>query len=344
MIAATTWLGIELLRPGDVLWGVLAALALAVLGVLGLALRRSGLARLVDPRQFARFVPGFDPGRARWRVVCAVAAALALGLALTGPVRGYTLRDVERRGLDLVVAIDTSRSMLVQDLSPSRLERAKREVKGLLDRLSGDRVALLAFAGDVRDVAPLTHDRRTLAAFVEGLDTNENLVGGTDVGAAIDRALALFDGATGAHEAIVLLTDGEDLAGGATQAAERAKERGIRLYIVGMGSSEGGKIPDGQGGFVRDEEGKEVVSALEADSLERLSKITGGDFLTTARAALPLEELWEKRLTKMETRELWAGKERIPHDRYQWLVAVAALFMGVETAVGDRRRRSGGTF
>ncbi|MEM7516745.1 MAG: VWA domain-containing protein, partial [Planctomycetota bacterium] len=244
-----------------------------------------------------------------------------------------------QRGLDIVLAIDTSRSMLVQDLAPSRLARARREVSGLLANLSGDRAALLAFAGDVREVAPLTHDRKTLSAFVNDLNTEENLQGGTNLGAAIDRALELFDGRTGAHEAILLLTDGEDLQGEGIAAAERAKEQGIKLFVVGMGSSQGGKIPNGRGGFVRDENGQEVISALDYDSLKELSRITGGTMLTTDQSPFPLQELYEKRLSKLDERDLVAGKERIPRDRYQEPLALAALLMMAEMGLRERRKR-----
>jgi Ca-activated chloride channel family protein len=315
-------LGFGWLRPEAATW-LLAAPALLVVGLWSLGARRRALLRLVEVRHAARFVPGHSRGRALARLVLAAGAALFLALALAGPVRGYSLREVERKGLDLVVCLDTSRSMLVEDLRPNRLERAKREVLGLLERLRGDRVALLAFAGDVRTVAPLTHDRTTLGAFLRTLSPDENLVGGTNLGAALQTALELFDGRTGASEAIVLLTDGEDLEGEGLAVAEEAAARGIRVYVVGMGTVEGGKIADGARGFVRDEAGEEVVSALDDRTLEAIAEATGGAYLAASRSALPLEELYEKRIGRLETRALWAGRERIPHDRYQWPLALA---------------------
>ena len=329
-------LGFEILRP----W--LAALALAgplvlAIGVLGLRARRRARRALVAERHERRFVPRFSENRARLRIVLAACAALFLALALIGPVRGYTLRDVQRKGIDLVFCVDTSRSMLTQDVKPDRLTRAKREVVGLLDKLRGDRAALIAFSGDAREVAPLTHDRLTLGLFVNTLSPDDNERGGTDIGAALERALALFDRRTGAHEAIVLLTDGEDLEGRGLEVAKKAKERGIKVYVVGMATAAGGKIPDGKGGFIRDENAKEVVSTLDAASLQSIAELTGGAYLSVEGSPIPLEELYTKRMTKLETRELFAGKERIPHDRYQWPLALAAACMLFEFALRERR-------
>ncbi|MCB9913692.1 MAG: VWA domain-containing protein [Planctomycetes bacterium] len=332
------FLEIGLLRPAE-LWWLLAAAALLGLGGWALRARSRDLDRWVARRHR----PGFARERSAWRgplrLVLAAAAFAFLALALSGPVRGYTLRDVQRRGLDLVVCLDTSRSMLVEDLRPNRLERAKREIVGLLQRLHGDRVAVLAFAGDVRTVAPLTHDRKTLASFLETLSPADNQLGGTDLGAALEQALLMFDGRNGNHEAIVLLTDGEDLGGEAQAAAEKAAERGIRVYVVGLGTPEGGKIPDGSRGFVKDESGVEVVSALDGTTLERIAEVSGGVYLAAATTPLPLEEMYDKRMTKLEARELFAGRERIPHDRYQWPLVIAFLCMLGETSLRERRGR-----
>lgn len=329
-------LGFDILRP----WLFALALsgpALLAIGVVGLAGRRRARRALVAVRHEPRFIPRFSENRARLRVVCAALAALFLALAAIGPVRGYTLRDVQRKGIDLVFCVDTSRSMLAQDVKPDRLTRARREVIGLLDKLRGDRAAVIAFSGDAREVAPLTHDRLTLGLFVNALSPDDNERGGTDIGGALDQALSLFDGRTGAHEAIVLITDGEDLEAHGLEVAKKAKERGIKVYVVGMGTAAGGKIPDGKGGFVRDETAKEVVSALDGTSLSAIADLTGGAYLSVENSPIPLEELYEKRMTKLETRELFAGKERIPHDRYQWPLVLAAACMLFEFALRERR-------
>lgn len=330
-------LGFDLLRPQTAIVLCIAPLVL-LQGWAALRARAKARRALVSERLEPRLLPRYSHTRAWARLVLGVLAVFFLGLALLGPVRGYTLRDVQRKGLDLVVCVDTSRSMLVQDVKPDRLTRAKREVVGLLDKLKGDRAALLAFSGDVRQVAPLTHDRATLGAFVNTLSPDDNRQGGTDLGAAIDEALTLFDGRTGAHEAIILITDGEDLQQKGLEAARRAKERNIRVYVVGMATAAGGKIPDPEGrGFVRDDTGKEVISTLGGESLQAIADQTGGAYLTAQSSPIPLEEIYEKRIATLEGRELVAGKERIPHDRYQWPLVIALACVLLEFGLRERR-------
>lgn len=337
----TDFLGFELLRPDMALLFLLAPVALG-LGLFALHLRARTRRRLVAPRHQPRFLAGFSINRARLRVACATAATFFMAFSLLGPVRGHSLREVVRHGLDLVVCIDTSRSMLVQDLKPDRLSRASREIAALLDNLQGDRVALVAFSGDVRDIAPLTRDRQTLRWFLEDLSPKDNITGGTDLGGALEHALELFDGRTGAHEAIVLLTDGEDLEGRGLEVAQAAAERGIRIYIVGMGTETGGKVPADGSGFVRDEMGEEVVSAMDDTTLRAIADATGGAYLSATDAALPLEEIYEKRISRLEGRDLIEGKERIPHDRYQWMLVLALGCMLAEIGLRERRPPANG--
>ena len=332
--------GLEILRPlaAPVL---LTVQIFAGVCVLGLLLRRQELSRFVFSAQLSRFLPAYSPVRAAVRAVLACAGFAFLALALLGPAFGFTEREVRLRGLDLVVCIDTSRSMLATDLRPDRLTRAKREVRGLLESLAGDRVALVAFSGDTRDVAPLTHDRFALEGLLQHVSPEDNRMGGTDLGAALEHALALFDGRTGAHEAVVLITDGEDLSGRGRKVAAEAEERGIRVYVVGIGTRAGSKIPIGaaEGGqaFLVGPGGEEVVTRLEDDTLRELARMTGGEYLSTEESSAPLEELYEKRIARIGARELEGGLERVPHDRYQWFLIAALAFMLGETALRERR-------
>ena len=335
------FLDFDWLRPE---WWPLALLVPALLALAGLAAatRARRRARLADAALLPLVAGEASHRRGGLRLtfeLCAVALAI---VALLGPVRGFTERPALRRGLDLAVCVDTSRSMLAQDLNPSRLDRARREVRGLLDQLAGDRVALLAFSGDAREVAPLTRDVRTLSALLDLFDPAENRVGGTDLGAALERALDLFDGRTGAHEAIVVLTDGEDLTGSGLAVARRAAEAGIKVFVVGIGTEGGGKIPvttaDGRTSFLRGPDGEEVVTRLDRASLAAIADATGGAFLTTSDSATPLEELYHKRIGRMDRRELEGGMERIPHDRYQWALVPAVVLWLLAGSLGERRR------
>ncbi|HED64269.1 MAG TPA: VWA domain-containing protein [Planctomycetes bacterium] len=332
-------MGFELLRPG---WLALLLLVPFVLAVGGLGLRRRwrDLARVVVPSRLHRFAPGFSRARARLRLVFAGATLLFLGLAASGPVRGFTMREVSTRSIDLVAAIDTSNSMLARDLRPSRLERAKREVRSLLDALHGDRVALIAFSGDARDVAPLTHDRATLEGLLDFVSPEDNRRGGTNLAAALEKGLALFDGRTGAHEAIVLLTDGEDLEGKGAEVAKEAAERGIRVFVVGIGTEAGGKIPirDARGAesFLKGPDGEDVVTKLDGRTLRELAEGTGGAYLSTENSPTPLVDLYRARISRLEGRDVEGGRRRVPHDRYQWPLVLAVICMGLEVGLRER--------
>lgn len=334
--------GLALLRGSW--WPLLLAAALVLfVGLRGWRLRRSEFGRLVHPRQSARFAAGLSPQRMLARPLLAACGLFFLGLSSLGPVRGWTQRDVVQRGVDLVFCIDTSRSMLAEDLRPNRLQRAIREVTGVLELLEGDRVALLAFSGSVREVAPLTHDRAVLRGLVSTVSVDDNRRGGTDLGAALEKALELFDGRTGANEAIVLLTDGEDLEGRAAELARSAAERGIRVYVVGVGTAAGGKIPvrlgDGSEGFVVNPDGEEVVTRLDGTSLETLAEITGGEYYSTEESPTPLEDLYRERITRLDERSIEGDKEWVPHDRYQWTLGLALLCMLVEFGLRERSAR-----
>ncbi|MBI1381906.1 MAG: VWA domain-containing protein [Planctomycetaceae bacterium] len=307
--------------------------------------RRRRLQALAPEPHFLRWVGPLGSGRAAL-AFSSLGLAFA-ALALVGPVLGHVERAVERRGVDLVVCLDASRSMLARDERPDRLSRAKREISGLLENLKGDRVALIAFSGEAQRIAPLTGDRLALEQLLGTVDPEDFQVGGTDLGRALSMALELFDGRTGAHEAVVLVTDGEDLEGDAAAVAEQAGEAGIRVYVVGVGTREGGKIPTvdarGRESFARDATGSEVVTRLEPETLERLAQASGGEFLSTESSPTPLEELYRRRIANMEGRGFEGGIERLPLDRYQWPLAAAVLLLGLSYLVGLRRgeRRRG---
>jgi Ca-activated chloride channel homolog len=332
--------GLELARP-------LALLALAVLPVLWWAARAVAswrartLAAFVHPARVQAFAGEHDRGQTRRRLWLAGLLVLGAGLALAGPLWGRYPRRVLARSIDLVVCLDTSRSMLARDQRPSRFERMQREVRGLLERLQGDRVALLAFAGDVREIAPLTRDRVVLGELLENLDMADNRLGGTDLGAALERALELFDGRSGAHEAVVLVTDGGDLSGRGMEVAAEAKRRGIRVYVVGIGTAQGGKIPlatESGERFLVGPDGAEVVTRLEEDGLQELARLAGGDYTSTERSPTPLEELYTQRLSQLDRRQVEGGIEEVPIDRSQWPLGLACLAGLWAFGISERRR------
>ncbi len=268
----------------------------------------------------------------------------ALGfLCWLDPRYGDETVAVERAGLDLLFCLDTSRSMLAQDLEPTRLDRALRDVRAVLPHLEGgDRVGLVVFAGAARLWIPLTHDLDSFRGLLDEVDTELVATGGTDLAAALRRCREFADRDQAATTAVLLLTDGEDLAGAGQQAARELRDDGIVVHAVGYGSSMGSKITVGKGGtqeFLRDKDGNEVVTRMDPESLRALASVTGGEFVRADAVALPLVELHQKRLVPMQKRSYEAGEETARKARYQWVLLPLLLLLLWEIANAGGRHR-----
>jgi Ca-activated chloride channel family protein len=258
-------------------------------------------------------------------------AGVLLCLTAMEPRHGKEQVKVERRGLDIIFCLDTSRSMLAQDMAPNRLARAKRDILSVLrDLAGGDRVGLVAFAGKAKVVVPLTHDMDSLRQLLDAVDTDTVPRGGTHIAAAVNSALDLISDDDYQTSVIIVLTDGEDHGGKAQQAARKCKDRDVILHAVGYGSTKGSKITlSGQGDeeFLKNNAGAEVVSALRSESLRQMSEVAGGEFLRADVTPLPLRELKTKRLDPLAKRSYEAGEETIYQSRFQWTLLPAILLL-----------------
>jgi Ca-activated chloride channel homolog len=321
----------------------------ALLLVVGLALfyvwarrqRARALAAFVAASLQPTVTPDVDPRRRTVRAGLLVAAAALIVLALAGPMWGFRWEQVRREGIDLVIALDTSRSMLATDVKPDRLARAKLAVRDLVDEARGDRLALVPFAGSAFLQCPLTLDT---GAFLQSLDAVEVGIiprGGTALGVAIDASLEAFEGREASHQAIVLITDGESHEGDLDAAVARAKERGVRIFTVGIGTTEGELIPGERGGFFKDRRGQVVKSRLDEATLERIAVDTGGVYLHAAGAGLGLPELYRDHIATLDKRELESTLERRFELRYQLPLALAFLLLLTEPLLGGRGGRRG---
>jgi len=282
-------------------------------------------------------VPDVDPRRRRLREALVVAAVGCLVLALAGPRWGFEWEEVRRQGIDLVIALDTSRSMLATDVKPDRLARAKLGVRDVVAEARGDRLALVAFAGTAFLQCPLTLDH---PAFVQTLDAVEvGLIprGGTNLHAAITTALDAFDGREGKHQALVLITDGEKTEGDVAAAIAAAKERGVKIFTVGIGTPDGELIPGEGGGFVKDRKGQVVKSRLDEKTLQEIAVETGGVYLRAEGPTLGLTDLYRDHLATLDTRALGSTLQRRFEHRFQWPLAVALVLLLVEPLIRERR-------
>jgi Ca-activated chloride channel family protein len=329
--------GFEVLRPRLALYASVAVFLVLAAGLVLRVSRRRDVLRMGERRHLSRLFPGRAPGRLDARVVLAVLATVLVVMALIGPVRGHSLVPLQRRGVDVVIAVDVSRSMLAEDNEPHRLGRARVEIEAFLKRLEGERVGLVAFAGEAWVEAPLTRDLETLRWYIERLSPDRARSGGTDLGAALKQAAERVGDDVEATRVIVLITDGEDHGGEGLAAAKEIAATGTTVHVLGMGTEGGAKIPDGRGRFVQDEEGRDVVSKLADATLRAIAEESGGMYLRAHGSVLPLERLYDLVISRTDGRDVIDGKERIPHDRYQWPLALAFLAMLVELALRERR-------
>ena len=266
----------------------LASLVLAsMLGALafGLALNRRARLAKVIPARFAALTPGVSVALPAIQSSLYLLALLCFGFALAQPQCGSHSELTKRRGIDVVVAIDASKSMLARDVQPSRLERAKLELTTLLDELKGDRVAVVAFAGDAFIQCPLTSDYAAAKMFLRAIDPEAMPQGGTNIGAALLLSRQLLDSADrGAKDkVVVLISDGEDLDGEIAEGVDALKEANVKVLAVGIGSETGEPIPilnkrNELVGYKKDENGSTVMTRLDRAGLERIAEATGGQF------------------------------------------------------------------
>ncbi len=282
-------------------------------------------------------------GRRAGRAALRLLALALLIVAAARPQWGASQVEVQRKGSDVVFVLDISRSMLAEDIQPSRLTRAKLELSDLLDRLAGDRVGLVFFAGAAFPQCPLTVDVSAARLFLSQADPSMIGSQGTDLQAALETALELFDTEEGAYRAILLVTDGEDFAGGLEEITRKLSRAGVVVFTVGMGSTEGAPIPliDERGqrqGFLRDEKNQVVMSRLNEEALVKLAQQTGGIYLRAGSGGLDLARVTAA-LSRVQSRRYEATRVTSYQERYAWPLAAALVILLLEPwLLADRRR------
>ena len=280
--------------------------------------------------------------RAAKSVLILVAVAF-LVLALARPQFGSRVEIVRSEGQDVMVALDVSRSMLAEDVVPNRLERARLEVMRILQRLDGDRIGLVAFAGNAFVQSPLTVDYGAAALFLNAMDTDLIPIQGTNLGEALSVALDAFEEGTRDHRVLIVVTDGEDHEGEIEEALERARDEGVQIHTVGIGSIEGVPIPEftasgERSGFIRDDDGAVVTTRLDESTLERVAEATGGRYFPALGPGANLDLLVEE-ITGGEGRELEAREITQFDEQFQVFLGFAWVLLLVEGLIPERRRK-----
>lgn len=315
------------------LWLLLLGPLLAWFLWWGIRKRQRMVAAFIPPRLLGGLLLGVSWQRERWRAVVLVAAFALFVLALAQPQWGFSWQEVKVRGLDIVVAIDTSRSMLAEDLRPNRLARAKLAAMDIAREAKSDRLALVAFAGSGFLQVPLTIDDVVFRQGVDSLSIDTIPVGGSMLAEAIRAAATAFKEGEN-HRVLILLSDGEDNAEGALEEARRAAEAGLRIYTIGVGTPEGSRIPVQRAGgtveYVVNDDGAPVVTKLNEDMMRQIASATEGGIYLPLRGARTLETLYHEVLAKLPKSEHQEKLVRQYKERFHWPLTAGILLILAE--------------
>jgi Ca-activated chloride channel family protein len=325
----------------DFLWLLALLPALAWLFWRAAQQKRLLMTRFIPERLLAGLLAGYSAKREQWRWALILAALACLVVAAARPRFGYGWEEARQRGLDIMVAVDTSRSMLADDVKPNRLQRARLAALDLVRQARSDRLGLVAFAGSAFLQCPLTLDEEAFRQNLNLLDPSIIPQGGTALAQAIETAVEAYKGIGDDIKVLVIFTDGEDHEEGALEAAERAAKAGIRIFTVGVGTAEGEKIrlTDAQGKStpLLGDDGQPVLSRLNTALLEKVATAAGGFYLPLTGAGT-IEMLYERGLAPLPKVEFNTRMVKQYHERFQWPLALGLLLLVVEALLPHRIR------
>jgi Ca-activated chloride channel family protein len=282
--------------------------------------------------------------RRRLKMFLVVTSTIFLIVTLAGPQIGTKMVQVHRRGLDIIIAIDTSLSMQAQDIKPNRLKKAKMELTDFIDKLNGDRIGIIAFAGKAFLECPLTLDYNAAKMFLGMINKNTIPFSGTSIGDAIRLAIKSFSRKERKHKVLILLTDGEDHRSRPLDAATEAKKEGIRIYTIGIGTPDGEPIPiyDKNGNisdYKKDKKGATVMSKLDEMTLQNISLYTDGKYYHASASGIEVDRIY-KDISGMEKKELKSRLYSQYEDRFQYFLLIAIVLLLWEMFLPDYRKKS----
>jgi Ca-activated chloride channel homolog len=315
----------------------------ALLLLAALRRRRLMMEKFIDARLMMDMAQNLNANRWIWKTFLILGMFVFSILALARPQWGFEWREVKRQGVDIIVVVDTSKSMLTQDVKPNRLERTKLAIHDLVNQLKGDRIGLVAFAGDAFMLCPLTADYNGFLLSMKDLDVNSVPRGGTNIGGAIEETLKSFDDTPSQFKTIIVVTDGDNLAGDPLSAAHKAKDKGVRIYTVGIGTQEGELIQivneNGDKEFLKDENGNFIKSRLNEKLLTDIALTTDAVYVRATGSEFGLDTIYERNISKLEKREFENKMDKRYFERFQFPLAVATVLLLLDTCIGTRKKQ-----
>ncbi len=327
-------------QPHWLLIGLLACFGLILLFHFMQKRRQAALEKFAAHQLIGRLTQNISGRKRGYKNILLLLAVFFAFAALARPQYGFQWLDVKRKGIDLLFALDTSRSMLAEDIKPNRLKRAHLAILDFVQQLEGDRVGLIPFAGSAYLMCPLTLDYEAFSDSLASVTTDIIPRGGTNIASVIDMAVETLN-STANHKILIIVTDGENLEGDAIKAAENGAKVGLTIYTVGVGTSQGELIPVGAEngkGFVKDQAGNFVTSRLDEKNLSALAEKTGGLYVPLGTGGEGLETIYQQKLALIPKDELAERRQKIPVERFEWPLAAALFFLILELLLGERKK------
>lgn len=325
------------------LWLLLAVPVVTIFYFLWLRNKHASLKQYIDAPLISLVLPDYSSAKLKFRFIVLMLSFVFVILSLAEPREGSKLQEVKRSGIDLMICLDVSNSMLAEDLRPNRLENAKRAISKLIDDLKGDRIGLIIFGGEAYVQLPMTTDYAAAKMFLSTVSPDLIPTQGTAIGSALELAGESFPKESKNKKAIVLITDGENHEDDAVQLASNLnKEQGILIYTIGMGSPEGTPIPLYQNGrpigFKKDNQGNTVVTKLNETSLLEIAGAANGVYVRAGNGDTGLDIIYEK-INSLEKTDYQSKLFVDYEDRYQYFVAIALIFLVLEMMFSNKRSK-----
>jgi Ca-activated chloride channel family protein len=331
---------VKFYHPGFLWFWVLILLAVAAV-IYSRIQRRKSLEAFAGRDLARKLADGYRPGLRRLKDHLWIWGLLFLGIALLGPAVGQKLTEVKRRGLDIIIALDTSVSMKAEDIKPSRLARAKYELSRFIDRLQGDRIGVVAFAGTSYLQCPLTLDYSAAKLFLDACDTGVIGTQGTAIADAIGTALESFNASEQKHKVIIVISDGEDHEGDIEAMTQQAAKEGVVIYAVGIGSLTGTPIPlrnpvSGEIEFKKDRAGHVVTTALEEETMQQIAALTNGQYYNLSADGEAFQKV-AREILSMEKKTLRSHEYSDYQQRYQIFLVIGLILLVTEIFIPEKR-------
>ena len=318
-----------------ILYLLLIIPAAIVLFIFAQMRRRRRLERFASSSLLAQLTPSASPARLRTKFVLYSLALAFLILAAARPQVGSKLREEHQKGIEMMLVVDVSNSMMAEDFEPNRLDRTKFAIDRVVESMKQDRIGVVAFAGEAQVQLPITSDYRMARAFARKLSPQMVRTQGTDLGAAIKLATMSFSSQSEGSRVMILITDGENHESDALEAAQAAAEKGIAIYTIGIGTPEGAPVMIG-GDYLTDENGDMVVSKLDEKMLQEIASATGGAYVRATKQSIGLKEIVD-RLKELDESDLATTRFEAFDEQFQYPLVVALLLLLIEWLILDRR-------